>query len=149
MVTPSNVIVPERDWQRGRLMISLAGWRPYHGPLDLVRPLLKNFLRLPVSHYPALRGMLDDHWLLEAVAEALGGLEGADFLDQVADDLAQTPLDVATDGWAAEVRRYAAELREAYRPSLAVEGATERFHRWRAANPDAAPTGLQRPARSR
>ncbi|MEZ4387580.1 MAG: AMP-binding protein [Candidatus Krumholzibacteriia bacterium] len=139
MVTPSNVVVPERDWQRGRLLISLAGWRPYRGPLDLVRPLLKNFLRLPVSHYPALRGMLDDGWLLEAVAEALGGREGAEFLADLADELRRTPLDEAEAGWADAVAGYADRLRTSYRPSLAVEGATERYHRWRQANPNAAP----------
>jgi long-subunit acyl-CoA synthetase (AMP-forming) len=139
LVTPSNVIVPERDWQRGRLMISLAGWRRYHGPLDLIRPLLKNFLRLPVSHYPSLGGMLDDDWLLEAVPEALGQRDGADFLDEVAAAVEREPLAEAPADFSERVRAFAAELRERYRPNLAVEGATERFGTWRAANPDASP----------
>jgi len=137
MVTPSNVIVPDRDWQRGRLVISLAGWRLYTGPLDLVRPLLKNFLRLPASHYPSLKGMLDDTWLLEAVAEALGANEGADFLDELAIALVETPLDEARPDFADEVSAFAATLRHRYHPGLVVEGAAARFHSWRRANPEA------------
>ncbi|MBD3221834.1 GNAT family N-acetyltransferase [bacterium] len=137
MVTPSNVSVPERDWQRGRLMISLAGWRDCTGPLDLVRPLLKNFLRLPDRHYPAVQGMLEDRWLLEAVSEALGQHDGAAFLDDVAAALEREPLPEAAPDLAVEVRRHAELLRERYVPNLAVEGATERFHTWRAENPDA------------
>lgn len=137
MVTPSNVIVPDRDWQRGRLLISLAGWRPYRSPLDLVRPLLKNFLRLGASHFPALRGVLDDHWLLEAAAEALGAREGADFLEALAAELAEHPLDEAADGFTDQVTAFAESLRQHHRPGLVVEGAASRFQAWRRANPDA------------
>jgi hypothetical protein len=92
LITPSNVTVPQRDWQQGRMMLSLAGWRAYDGPLDLLRPLLRNFLRLPARHYPALAQYVDDRWLLEAVAEALGQVAGASFLDEAAAALEIEPL---------------------------------------------------------
>jgi GNAT superfamily N-acetyltransferase len=139
MVTPSNVVLPDRDWQRGRLVISLASWRSYQGPLDLARPLLLNFLRLPASHFPALAGLLDDHWLLEAVPEALGQAEAADFLDGLADAAQAEPLPLVSDGFLDRVRAFSTRLRAAYHPSLAVEGATARFHAWRHANKDASP----------
>jgi GNAT superfamily N-acetyltransferase len=137
MVTPSNVIVPDRDWQRDRLVISLAGWRPYTGPLDLARPLLQNFLRLPPSHYPALRGLVDDGWLAEAVAEALGAVEARQFLVALADALKQDPRPQDGDELASRMRLFADELAVRYRPTLTVEGACERFERWRSLNPDA------------
>ena len=71
-----------RAWSRHRTSSCRAGLAtrpPGHqpgrlerspGPLDLVRPLLKNFLRLPDRHYPALQGLLEDHWLLEAVSRS-------------------------------------------------------------------------------
>lgn len=137
MVTPSNVIVPERDWQRGRMMISLAGWTPYRGPLDLIRPLLKNFLRLAVSHNPALRSVVDDGWLLEAVAEALGHDEGAEFLDELAVALESNPLENGPPDLLDRVQTFAGSLRSAYQPTLVVESATARYRAWRLANTDA------------
>ena len=139
MVHPSNVVVPGRDWQRGRLVISLAGWRPYTGPLDLARPLLKNFLRLPVSHYPALQGMVDDDWLPEAFAEALGQDEARGFLDELTTILEQRPLPAGRPDHADRVRRFAHELSIRYRPSLTVESAAARYHHWRSVNPEASP----------
>ncbi len=136
-ITPSNVVVPERDWQRDRMVISLAGWREYTGPLDLVRPLLKNFLRLTPSHYPALRDIVDDAWLGEAAAEALGQADGQAFLQDLAAALEQTPLPEGGPGFAERVTAQAEILGLAYRPTLAVEGATDRYRSWRKLNPDA------------
>jgi len=137
MVHPANVIVPDRDWQRGSLVVSLAGWRRYHGPLDLVRPLLKNFLRLPVSHYPALEGLIDDDWLAAAVAEALGPVEGRQLLSEMASAVEAQPVPEGGPDLAARLRRAARELAVRYRPPLVVESAVDRYRRWREANPDA------------
>ena len=41
----------------------------------------------------------------------------------------------ATDDLVVDVRRFAELLRERYRPNLAVEGATERYHTWRGESP--------------
>jgi hypothetical protein len=139
MVTPSNVVVPDPDWRQDRLVISLGGWRPYTGPLSLVRPLLKNFLRLPASHFPGCGPLLDDGWVLEAVAEALGQTPAHAFLKELVADLAREDLAEAGPGFAAQVRDFAATLAAGYRVSLALESAVERFRDWRAANPGAAP----------
>jgi hypothetical protein len=137
LVTPSNVVVPERDWQADRLVVSLAGWRRYTGPVDLARPLLKNFLRLTPSHYPALRGIMDDAWLGEAAAEALGQAEGRAFLLDLASALDREPLPEVGADLADRIRSQAEELATTYRPTLAVEGAAARYHHWAAINPDA------------
>jgi GNAT superfamily N-acetyltransferase len=138
MVTPSNVVVPDPDWRQDRLVISLGGWKPYTGPLSLVRPLLKNFLRLPASHFPGCGPLLDDAWVLEAIAEALGQTPAHAFLMELAADLAREDLAEAGPGFAAQVAAFAATLAAGYRVSLGLESAVERFRDWRAANPGAA-----------
>jgi len=139
MVAPSNVIVPERDWQRDRLVVSLAGWRAYTDAMQLARPLLLNFLRLPVSHYPALRGVMDDGWLAEAFAEALGPADGRTLLLEIAGSLERDPLPNAGPDLAGRLRSFADLLAERYRPTLAVEGAAARYAQWRRLNPEASP----------
>lgn len=139
MVTPSNVIVPDPDWRQDRLVISLGGWRPYAGPLSLVRPLLKNFLRLPASHFPICAPLLDDRWVLEAIAEALGAGPARAFLADLADELARDGLPEAGPDFPAQVTAFAARLAEAYWAPLALESAVDRYREWKAANPGASP----------
>jgi long-chain acyl-CoA synthetase len=139
LITPSNVIVPDPDWRQDRLVVSLGGWKPYAGPLSLVRPLLKNFLRLPASHYPGCAPLLDDRWVLEAVAEALGPAAAHTFLTELSADLAREGLPEAGARFPEQVREFSAELAGAYRPPLALESAVERYREWRAANPGASP----------
>jgi len=139
MVHPANVIVSDRDWQKSDLVISLAGWRRYAGPLDLVRPLLKNFLRLPASHYPALQGLFDDGWLGDAVAEALGPGEGREFLNEIVAALEREPFAEGGPDLVARLRRFARELAVRYRPPLVVERAADRYRRWREMNADPSP----------
>ena len=139
MITPSNVLVPDRDWREGSKMISLAGWSTYHEPLDLARPLIKNFLLLPVSHYPALKGMVDHDWLAEAAAEALGPVDGRNFLIELANNLESSPQPELGPDLASRLRLFAQGLADRYRPTLAVEGAVERYNAWRMANPDSSP----------
>ena len=137
MVAPTNVVVPDRDWQRDRQVLSLAAMEPYQGPLQLVRPLLLNFLRLPVSHYPALRGVVKDAWLPEAYAEALGPEDGRRLLEETAAALDREPIEGAGPELAAGLRRFARRLAASYRPTLAVESAAARFAQWRRLNPGA------------
>ncbi len=139
MVTPSNVIVPDPDWRQDRLVISLGGWKPYTGPLSLVRPLVKNFLRLPASHFPGCAPILDDGWVLEAVAEALGPGPAHAFLTALSADLAREGLPEAGPGFPDQVRGFATELASAYRAPLALESAVDRYREWRSANPGATP----------
>ncbi len=139
LVTPSNVMVPDRDWQRDRVVISLTGWCRYTGPLDLARPLLKNFLRLAPNHHPALRDVMDDDWLGEAVAEALGQTDGRLFLEELATALELTPLAEGGPELTERIREKARDLAVRYHAPLAVESAAARYHDWADVNPDASP----------
>ncbi len=137
MVTPSNVIVPDPSWRQDRVVISLGGWKPYTGPLSLIRPLLKNFLRLPASHFPGCAPLLDDRWVLEAVAEALGQGPAREFLTELSADLAREGLPEAGPGFPEHVREFAAQLAATFRAPLALENAIDRYHEWRSVNPGA------------
>ncbi len=75
-VVPTNVAVPRADYLADVRVLSLAGWKPYDGPLSLVAPMQLHFLEQAVGHYPALRGRLDPAWIYDAAVEGLG-VEGA------------------------------------------------------------------------
>ena len=139
MIHPDNVVIPEHDWQRDRLVISLAGWRPYTGPLDLARPLLQNFLRLVVNHYPTLAGVVDEIWLAEAVAEALGPNDGRRMIVDLIVALERADGRAGDADLLVRLREAERSLAGSFRPTLAVEGAIRRYNRWAALNPDASP----------
>jgi len=91
-VSPFNVIVPEDDFEEAAVIASLEGWRPYDGPLSLVRPMLDNFYRKAAAGYPWVIKFLDVTWIFDACFEALGHEKAGAFLDRLSQDLADEAL---------------------------------------------------------
>jgi long-chain acyl-CoA synthetase len=92
LVSPGNVFVPELDFQEGGIIASLNNWRPYQGPLSLVRPMVENFFEKVAAHYPWCRDRLDVRWIFDACLEGLGEQEGREFLEELRSRLASHPI---------------------------------------------------------
>jgi len=134
-VTPSNVALPDADFHEAATILSIAGWRPYQGPLSLVRPMVRTFYRLAEAHYPQTREALDAGWIFDACIEALGAARAAAFIDELQAELSAG--DVGQEDLArALLERCEALTTRPWLP-LPVLCAIERFRDWARMNPDA------------
>jgi len=138
-LTPSNVMVPAPDFHAGGTILSLADWRPYDGPLGMVRPLMKNFFFPTTSYYPQTRSDLDVCWLFDGVMEALGEEEGKVFLRDLLSALERDTEPDLDPSWRLRERLegYLKKLEHEYRVPLALQCAVERYEDWTHTNPRA------------
>ncbi|MBI4863844.1 MAG: hypothetical protein HY815_26840, partial [Candidatus Riflebacteria bacterium] len=136
-VDPSNVMVPEPDFREGALILSLNDFGPYKGPLSLVGPLIRNFYVQTFCHFPWSRRWLDHAWIFDACCEALGSLEGREFLEQLRREIGDTPLPGQPGTWADAIESYLDRLGRSYHVPIALHCAVERFQRWKEVNPHA------------
>jgi hypothetical protein len=140
-ITPSNVAVPDADFQEGTSILSLAGWSPYQGPLSLVRPMLRNFFQLAEAHYPLLREHLRREWILDACMEGLGADAAARFLDELERalqaSLARGEAAAENEALLATVQRYRRTVDAGAHVPLPVFCAIDRYREWQRVNPGA------------
>jgi len=94
LVSPANVIVPDLDFREDAIISSLVDWKPYAGPLSLVRPMVDGFYGRIAAAYPGALASLDVNWIFDACYEALGHDKTGWFLDALSDCLARDPLTV-------------------------------------------------------
>lgn len=136
-VAPANVAVPDADFHEATRILSLAGWRPYEGPLAFAALLLRNFYRQTEALYPQSRDTLQVDWIFEACIEALGPSAAEAFFDRL-----QTALAAAEQTAESDVLRDAFTV---YRAALATHPyvpmpvlcAVHRFLEWERVNPTA------------
>jgi len=143
--SPANVVVPAPDFRTGATILSLADWRPYTGPMSLVRPMIKNFFLPIVSYYPLLRPQLEISWLFDAAVEALE-VEGArGFLRELRSALATEEILELGEHWTIgeALDDYLHELDEDYHVPLPLQCAVERYLSWEESNPRATPSAKE------
>ncbi len=140
---PTNVMAAEGGG-RPAMIHSLAGWRPYEGPLSLVRPLVRGFFLKTAAHYSWLAGRQDARWLFEACYEALGYAEASEFFERLAEALAADPL-AGPDGvpLLTSLRAYLAEFRSHYMIPLPAVNAVRSYKEWELRNPMAGPAARE------
>jgi long-chain acyl-CoA synthetase len=145
-VSPANVVVPAPDFRAGSTILSLADWRPYSGPMSLVRPMLKNFFLPTISYYPLIRSQLEIRWLFDAAVEALGVEEGRDFLTKLREAMDQEEIPELDQSWriTEKLDEYLSELEGKYRIPLPLQCAVERYTDWEKSNPRATPSARER-----
>jgi long-subunit acyl-CoA synthetase (AMP-forming)/GNAT superfamily N-acetyltransferase len=145
-VSPANVVVPAPDFRTGGTILSLADWRPYSGPMSLVRPMLKNFFLPTISYYPLVRSILEISWLFHAAVEALGVEEGAAFLSGLRESLEKEEVPELDASWRIEeaLEAFLQKLKSEYRVPLPLKCAVERYQEWELSNPRATPAAKER-----
>jgi long-chain acyl-CoA synthetase len=136
-VAPANVALPDADFQETSSVLSLAGWRPYEQPLDLVGPMVRTFYSLTAAHYPKLRDALRLEWLFDACLEGLSDRAAHRFLRDLEEELG--PEDESPE--AVELRRALRHYQEALATHehvpLPVLCAIDRYRQWKRLDPDA------------
>jgi long-subunit acyl-CoA synthetase (AMP-forming)/GNAT superfamily N-acetyltransferase len=145
-VSPLNVVVPAPDFRAGGTVLSLADWRPYTGPMSLVRPMIKNFFLPTLSYYPLTRETLEISWLFHAVFEALGAPDGQAFLTELRACLETEEVPELDPEWdiQGELDRFLEIVRKEYRVPLPLQCAVERYREWEGSNPKATPPARER-----
>jgi hypothetical protein len=138
-VTPTNVAVPDADFHEGATILSLAGWRPYDGPMPIVALLRRNFYELTEAHYPQTRDTLQLAWIFDACLEALGPDAAMRFLEEVAQALPGLAEVDERDTLSAALGAYRAALQERPYVPLPALCAIHRFLEWERVNPTASP----------
>ncbi len=139
LVDPANVAVDPSDFRESSRILSLSGWHVYGGPLDLVRPMLRNFYKQTFVTFPRTRRTLELSWIADACVEALGPERADAFLVELQRDLEGMSADPLAARLAALLPQYRRRCREEPYLSCALLGASARYRRWLAANPEASP----------
>ncbi len=144
--SPANVVVPAPDFRTGATILSLADWRPYRGPMSLVRPMIKNFFLPTVSYYPLIRTQLEISWIFDAAVEALGVPGAKAFLQEFRDTLETEEIPELGEHWTIEetLDTYLRKLEQSYHVPLPLQCAVERFLSWEESNPRATPSAKER-----
>jgi len=145
-LSPANVVVPAPDFRTGSTILSLADWRPYKGPMSMIRPLIKNFFLPTVSYYPLTRAQLEISWIFDAAVEALGVPKAREFLEELKDSLGDEAIPELGEHWnlADTLDRYLRRLNEEYHVPLPLQSAVERYLVWEESNPRATPSARER-----
>lgn len=133
---PTNVVVLEPDYRQGATILSLGGCHDYQGPLSIVRPLLKNFYKQTIMHYPWAAELLDLNWIFDACIEALDLEEGLDFLRELEIELQLQKSDEER-ALSRKLENYLAVFGETYYAPIPLRCAIERYKEWDESNPDA------------
>jgi long-chain acyl-CoA synthetase len=137
-VTPSNVALPEADFQEGTSILSLAGWCACDGPLALVRPMVRNFYQLTSAHYPQMRENLQLAWIFDAAMEALGPATAERLLDSLAHALeaalARGEAAAENENLLRVLKQYRKALEAHEHLPLAVFSAVDRYRGWERLN---------------
>ncbi|MDD8026186.1 MAG: AMP-binding protein [Acidobacteriota bacterium] len=137
---PTNVMASEGNTRRPAMIHSLSGWKPYDGPLSLVKPLVRSFFHKTAAHFSWLAGRQDIRWLFEACYEALGYAEASAFFEKLeAALLVESVAGPEGVSLLESLRTYLAEFRSHYMIPLPAVNAVRNYKEWELGNPPAVP----------
>ncbi len=135
-ITPTNILVPSVDFREVAAIVTISGWERYKNTLSLVRPILRNFYLKTAAYYPWSDHLLQYKWIFEACHEALGPVEGRQFLQTLIEDLAFEAIPVNVDEFVHELDAYLIQQQHYYQVPLALQNAIVRYREWIRENPD-------------
>ncbi|MEN8005775.1 MAG: GNAT family N-acetyltransferase [Candidatus Krumholzibacteriota bacterium] len=137
LITPNNIVVPEPDFRRGAVQNNLSGWKPYSGPVSLIRPIWRNMYQHTISHYPWSQEYLEREWIFEAFVEALGAADALVWLKELQEEITGLEVDEMGLGFVEALAGFIRSLEDSYHPPLNLLGAIKRFEDWETVNTQA------------
>ncbi|MFH1276960.1 MAG: GNAT family N-acetyltransferase [Candidatus Eisenbacteria bacterium] len=146
-VTPRNVATPEPDFRDGAKLLSLAGWRRYRNPIDLVAPMIRNFFLQIEHHYPRCRKDMQWSWIFEACVEGLGEEEAREFLSDLRDRIGEGGIPGDAERFARSLDDYLGRLGVEYHVPVPVRCAVDRYREWEEMSRDATVTAKEQMVR--
>ncbi len=137
-ISPNNVLIPELDFKEGAVIISITGWEYYSSPLSLIEPLVHNFYKKILAHYPWIRYQLDLSWIFDSAVEALGYEKAHEFFGELKHFLRGSNIPgIGNESLAGALNLYMAESARNYYMPLALLNAIDRYGEWAGSNPNA------------
>jgi hypothetical protein len=137
LITPNNIVVPEPDFRRGAVQNNLSGWKPYAGPISLIRPIWRNIYQHTISHYPWSKEYLEREWIFESFVEALGAEEALVWLKELQEEIIRLQVDEMGLGFVDALAGFIEALENRYHLPLNLLGAIHRFEDWELVNQQA------------
>ena len=133
-----DISVPLNDFEQNTRIFSVAGWRPFRSPLDMIVKLKRAFLDRIRFHFPELAPETNDEVLFSAAIEVLGVAEGAAFLAEALAEAEQTQgISAQTDELCSKTKVYVEVVRESGYMPRALHFAIARYRAWAQQVPDA------------
>ncbi len=126
-----KLIIPVHDYHVGGRIVSLSEMDPCTTPLAFLHRITEGFLLKTMQEYPDLNLHVDPEHVLTAVFEALGPLEGEQFLRSLQMD-PELPVELRQ-----ELEDFRATAARRGLLPKAVHFASRRYHRWISLNPEA------------
>ncbi len=122
--------MPEPDFRGGAVQNNLSGWKPYKGPLSLVRPIWRNIFQHTLSHYPWTREYLEVDWIFEAFVDALGVAAALELLTELQTQLEKGGAMTGRLGFAEALASVHRRPGRYLLLPLTLKGAIHRFEDW-------------------
>ncbi len=129
-VLPTNIAVTEPDFRESAKIHSLAHMEPYQNTLSLVYPMVQNFYRKTVAHYPWTKNFLEYTWIFDACIEKLGQVNGMDFLLDLHNEIKENSVFKDLAGLTDELKNYLISISKTYYVPLPLQNAINRFNEW-------------------
>lgn len=143
-ISTNNVIIPELDFKEGAIIISITGWDYYNDTLSIIKPMVHNFYRKILAHYPWIRYQLDLSWIFDSAIEALGMDEAFEFFLCLKSDLLKENVHGnESENLLDLLQQYMNEAKRNYYMPLALLNAIDRYKEWEDSNPNASATAKE------
>jgi long-chain acyl-CoA synthetase len=131
LVSPENVVVPELDFHEGATILFLSEIQIYNNTLSLIDPIIQNFYRKTIAHYPWCDKMLDYNWIFDACIEAFGIKEAKLFLNELKNDLiVNINVNKSYLSLVSSLDTYLEKIGNEYYVPLPLINAVERYNQW-------------------
>ncbi|MCP4706567.1 MAG: GNAT family N-acetyltransferase, partial [candidate division Zixibacteria bacterium] len=138
-INPENLVVPFQDYVDSATILSLTGWRHYNKPISIIKPIVRQFYKKTLAHYPWCRSLININWIFNACIEELGLDAGREFLNKLMVNLDDDPVMFDNVSLKDSLKMYLEKLqKELYQP-LPLCNAVSRYHQWAEINSDATP----------
>lgn len=133
-----DIAVPLNDFEQNARVFSVAGWRPFCTPLDMIVKLKRAFLDRVRFHFPILAPETEDEVLFAAAIEVLGLDEGTAFLAEALAEAEQAQgLGEETEKLCGRIKTYVEAVRESGYMPRTLHFAIARYHAWAGQVPEA------------
>lgn len=137
LITPNNILVPDPDFRLGAIQNNLSGWKPYDGPLSLIRPIWRNMYQHTISHYPWSRNFLNRDWVFESFVEALEVPDALTWFRELKEEIGFKGDPGLGHDFSQALDAFISNLESRYYLPLALKGAIGRFGEWEKVNAQA------------
>ncbi|MFC1554301.1 AMP-binding protein [candidate division KSB1 bacterium] len=136
----NNIVFPEKDFTEAVKILSLSGWKAYENTLSMINPILLNFYKRTISHYPWSEKLLKYEWIFDSIIEKLEFGDAVKFFHDLKKDLRRGSLPVIKKHFENSLDKYIKGLDDNFFVHMPLINAIDRYNEWLKINPNAEKT---------